>query len=222
MSSKPVLRRLVLLGTPLALAVLMLFHPSPYSSVVEELTPIAGWWITIHTVQFVLFAFMGVAVWMLTDGLSGIAATVSRAAAVVFALFYDIGDAVAGISTGILARSATGLPAEEQAAIAGAVEILFRSPVKNLVFAVGINAWAVALIAAAVALFWAGAPRVPLFLLALPVFFMSFDHAFPFGSLTFGSFFVVALWIELARPKQAPDHGDFHPSTTPPLFEGER
>ncbi len=222
MSSKPVLRWLVLLGTPLALAVLMLFHPSPYSDVITELTPIAGWWITIHTLQFVLFAFMGVAVWMLTDGLRGIAATVSRAAAVVFALFYDIGDAVAGISTGILARSAAGLPAEEQAAVAGAVEILFRSPVKNLVFAVGINAWAVALIAAAVALFWAGAPRVPLFLLALPVFFMGFDHAFPFGSLTFGSFFVVALWIELAWPKQPADHGDLYPSATPPLLEGER
>jgi hypothetical protein len=222
MSSKPVLRWLVLLGTPLALAVLMLFHPFPYSDVVTELTPIAGWWTTIHTVQFILFAFMGVAVWMLTEGLSGIAPTVSQAAAVVFALFYDIGDAVAGISTGILARSAAGLPAEEQAAVAEAAEILFWSPVKNLVFAVGINAWAVALIAAAVALFWAGAPRVPLFLLALPVFFMGFDHAFPLGSLTFGSFFIVALWIELARPKQSADHGGFHPSTPLPLSEGER
>jgi hypothetical protein len=35
-------------------------------------------------------------------------------------------------------------------------------------------------------------------LLALPAFFVTFDHAFPFGSLTFGTFFVIAAWLELA------------------------
>jgi hypothetical protein len=170
MSSNPILRRLVLLGTPLVTAVLMLFHPLPYEDIVGELVPVASWWMALHTIQFVLFAFMGAAVWLLTEGLDSFAATTSKVAAVVFALFYDIGDAVAGISTGILARSATNLPAGEQAAIAGAVEILFRDPTKNLFFTVGIFAWIVALVAAAVALFWAGAPRTPLFLLPLPVF----------------------------------------------------
>lgn len=215
MSSNPVLRRLVLLGTPLVTAILMLFHPLPYEDIVGELVPIASWWTALHTIQFVLFAFMGAAVWLLTEGLRGVAATTSKVAAVVFALFYDIGDAVAGISTGILARSAANLPAEEQAAVAGAVEMLFRDPTKNLFFTVGIFAWIVALVAAAVALFWAGAPRAPLFLLPLPVFFMSFDHAFPFGSLTFGSFFLAALWLELARRKRVPDEGDPHPVAVP-------
>jgi hypothetical protein len=215
MSSNPVLRRLVLLGTPLVTAILMLFHPLPYEDIVGELVPIASWWTALHTIQFVLFAFMGAAVWLLTEGLRGVAATVSKVAAVVFALFYDIGDAVAGISTGILARSAANLPAGEQAAVAGAVEILFRDPTKNLFFTVGIFAWIVALVAAAVALFWAGAPRAPLFLLPLPVFFMSFDHAFPFGSLTFGSFFLAALWLELAWRKRAPDEGDPYSTSAP-------
>lgn len=215
MSSNPVLRRLVLLGTPLVTAILMLFHPLPYEDIVGELVPIASWWTALHTIQFVLFAFMGAAVWLLTEGLRGVAATTSKVAAVVFALFYDIGDAVAGISTGILARSAANLPAEEQAAVAGAVEMLFRDPTKNLFFTVGIFAWIVALVAAAVALFWAGAPRAPLFLLPFPVFFMSFDHAFPFGSLTFGSFFLAALWLELARRKRVPDEGDPHPGAVP-------
>ena len=58
MLSKPILRRLVLLGTPLATAVVMLFHPAPYSDLAGELVPIAGWWTTIHAIQFVLFAFM--------------------------------------------------------------------------------------------------------------------------------------------------------------------
>ena len=215
MSSNPVLRRLVLLGTPLVTAVLMLFHPLPYEDIVGELVPVASWWMALHTIQFVLFAFMGAAVWLLTEGLDSFAATVSKVAAVVFALFYDIGDAVAGISTGILARSAANLPSEEQAAVAGAVEMLFRDPTKNLFFTVGIFAWIVALVAAAVALFWAGAPRAPLFVLPLPVFFMSFDHAFPFGSLTFGSFFLAVLWIELAWRKRVPDEGYPYPAAAP-------
>ncbi|MCA1718530.1 MAG: hypothetical protein LC781_17485, partial [Actinobacteria bacterium] len=116
-SSNPILRRLFLLGTPLVLAVLMLFHPSPYEDLTGELVPIADWWLTIHTLQFVLFAFMGASVWLLTDGLQGVFVVVSRAAAVVFAIFYDIGDAVAGISTGILARNAAELSGGEQAAL---------------------------------------------------------------------------------------------------------
>lgn len=191
------LRRIILLGTPLTLTVLMLFHPSPYDDILGELVPIAGWWVALHTIQFVLFALMGAAVWMLTAGLQGIVATLSRVAAVVFAVFYDAGDAIAGISTGILARAAGEGALGERAAVA-AVETLFHNPVNNLLFGIGKYAWIVALVAAGVALLRAGAPRLPLALLALPAYFLTFDHAFPFGSLTFGSFFVVAVWLEVA------------------------
>ena len=37
------LRRIVLLGTPLLLTVLLFFHPSPYDDVAGELKPIADW-----------------------------------------------------------------------------------------------------------------------------------------------------------------------------------
>jgi hypothetical protein len=60
------------------------------------------------------------------------------------------------------------------------------------------TAWIVALVTAAVALYRAGAPRLPLVLLALLAYLVTFDHAFPFGSLTFGGFFVLAAWLELA------------------------
>src|SRR5919112_6491932 len=155
------LRRIVLLGTPLVLTVLMLFHPSPYDGVVGKLMPIAGWWIALHTIGFLLFALMGVALWLLTAGLRDIFATVSRAAAVVFALFYDAGDAIAGISTGILARSAQVGALGERAAVE-AIETLFADPFKTLLFDIGRYAWIVALVLAAVALWRAGAPRLPL------------------------------------------------------------
>ena len=91
------LRRIVLLGKPLVLTILMLFHPSPYDDVAGELLPIAGWWIALRTILFLLIPLMGMALWMLTAGLEGVIATLSRVAAVVFALFYDAGDAIAGI-----------------------------------------------------------------------------------------------------------------------------
>jgi hypothetical protein len=212
-SSNLVLRRFILLGTPLVLAVLM-FFPSPYEDLTGELVPIADWWLTIHTLQFVLFAFMGASVWLLTDGLRGIFVIISRAAAVVFAIFYDIGDAVAGISTGILARNAAELSGGEQAALVRAIEVLFQSSTKNLFFTIGIFAFIVALAAAAVALFWADAPRVPLFLLALPVYFIGLDHAFPFGSLAFGTFFVAALWLELRRSKRVSGEDVSYPESS--------
>ena len=221
-SSNLVLRRFILLGTPLVLAVLMLFHPSPYEDLTGELVPIADWWLTIHTLQFVLFAFMGASVWLLTDGLRGICVVISRVAAVNFAIFYDIGDAVAGISIGILARRAAELPAEEQDALVRAMEVLFQSSTKNLFFSIGILAFIVALVAAVVALFWADAPRVPLFLLALPVYFIGLDHAFPFGSLAFGTFFVAALWLELGRSKRISGKDVSYPESSPAPEAGSR
>ena len=191
------LRRIVLLGTLLVLTFLLLFYPSPYDDVAGELLPIAGWWIALHTIVFVLVPFMGVALWMLTAGLEGVIATLSRVAAVIFALFYDAGDAIAGISTGILALSAQAGALGERAAV-GAIETLFEDPFKTLLFDIGRYAWIVALVLGAVALWRAGAPRLPLVLLALPAYLVTFDHAFPSGSLTFGTFFVIAAWLEFA------------------------
>jgi hypothetical protein len=71
------------------------------------------------------------------------------------------------------------------------------------VFDIGRYAWIVALVTAAVALYRAGAPRLPLMLMAFPAYLVTLDHAFPFGSLAFGSFFVVALWLELAPGRLA-------------------
>ena len=152
---------------------------------------------------------------MLTDGLRGISVVVSRVAAVVFAIFYDIGDAVASIGTGILARHAADLPAEEQAAIVRGMDVLFQSSTKNLFFAIEIFAFIVALAAAAVALFWADAPRVPLFLLTLPVYFIGLAHALPFGSLAFGTFFVAALWLEIGRSKRVSGEDFSGPEPSP-------
>ena len=66
-----VLRRFILLGMPFAPAVLMLFHPWLHDGYSNELVPIAGWWVALHTVAFVLFTFIGPSVWLPADGLQG-------------------------------------------------------------------------------------------------------------------------------------------------------
>ena len=161
-----VLRRSILLGAPLALAVLMLFCFWPYDYYSNELMPIAGWWTVLRTIQFVMFAFMGASVWLLTDGLRGVEVFISRLGAVVFATFYNADDAVAVISTGLLARAAADAPRVERDAYIESIGTRFADPTKNLFFAVGSYAWIFALVAAAFALYQAGAPRLPLLLFA--------------------------------------------------------
>ena len=181
MPSSPATRRLLLLGPSLLLTVLMFFHPSPYDHIGDELIPIATWWTVLHTLQFFLFAGVGASVWMLVAGLRGYAATIARVAAMIFVLFYDIGDAVAGIATGLLAGNAAGGDLPETAAVT-TINAIFKDFTKDVFFDVGILAWILALATTAVALYRAGTPLVPTLLLAIPAFLLTFDHAFPYGT----------------------------------------
>ena len=102
--------------------------------------------------QLVLFAFMGVALWLLTDGLHGIATTVSRLGAAVFVVFYGAGDTLLGIATGILARGARDLPTEVHEGRAEAIAMLFEDPIAQVLYGVGELGWLVSLLAAVIAL----------------------------------------------------------------------
>jgi len=63
---------------------------------------------------------------------------------------------------------------------------------------VGTGGWVVALIAAAIALRRAGAPRGPFISLILAGVFLMGGYPFPFGTLAFGCIFLAATWLELA------------------------
>jgi len=197
------LRRIVLLGTPLTLAILEFFHPQVARDVAGTLFPVAGWWITLHVVQLVLFALMGAAVWLLTDGLDGIATTVSRLGAAAFVVFYGAGDTLLGIATGMLAFGAGDLPTEVREGRVEAIATIFESPIAIGLYFVGELGWLVGLLAAVVALHAVGSPRLPLVLLVLSgCVLLVFDHPAPYGPLVFGSFFVAATWLELASGRQ--------------------
>jgi hypothetical protein len=190
-----VLRRLVLLGTPLALAVLEIFHPQP--SGVAEAVEQGEWFMWFHIIQVPLIGLIALAVYLLTEGLEGRAVIVSRWAIAVFAVFFSAYDAAAGIATGYALRNVQGLAAGAQEAVHEAV---IDMPGLSLIFGlsiVGTGAWVVALIAAAIALRRGGAPRGPFILLILAGIFLMGGHPFPFGTLAFGCFFVATAWLEL-------------------------
>jgi hypothetical protein len=196
MAGSSIWRRLVLLGTPLALAVLEVFHPQP-DSVAEGIEQ-GEWFLWFHMIQLVLTGLIALAVYLLTDGLEGRAVSVSRWAIGVFAVFFSAYDAAAGIATGFMLRGAQVLSVEEQTAI---YETAIDMPGLSLIFVlsiVGTGAWVVAVIAAAIALRRAGASRGPFVLLILAAVFLLGGHPFPGGTLAFGCFFLAAAWLELA------------------------
>jgi hypothetical protein len=195
------LQRLVILGTPLALGIILLWHPR-FISVqffYDKLLPIVDRWLTIHLLQLPLFGFLALAVYLLVRDLHSLAALVSRVAMGLFVVFYTAFDSIVGIATGMLIRNVHNLPSEQQATIVQAVKGLVLNPIVGDISVISILGgglgWIMGVFAAAIALYHAGAPRPPLILLALSFIFAS--HPRPTGSLGMAFFFLAAVWLEL-------------------------
>jgi hypothetical protein len=151
-----------------------------------------------HFIQVPLIGLIALAVYLLTDGLEGLAVMVSRWSIGVFAVFFSAYDAAAGIGTGYALRNAQGLSAGAQEAIYEAVKDM---PVLSLIFGlsvVGSLSGVVGLVAAGMALRRAGASLGPFILLILAGVFLMGGHPYPAGTLAFGCFFVSAAWLEFA------------------------
>src|SRR5215217_486993 len=201
------LRRVVLLGAPLALAILEIFHPERPNTASEAVEQ-GVWFMWFHFIQVPLIGLIALAVYLLTEGLEGRAVMVNRWAIGVFAVFFSAYDAAAGIGTGYALRNAQGLSAGAQEVI---YEVVKELPLFSLPFVlsvVGTLGWAVALIAAAIALRRAGASRGPFILLILAGVFLMGGHPYPYGTLAFGCFFLATAWLEFAqRVMRAPEGG---------------
>jgi hypothetical protein len=194
---RSVLRRVVLLGAPFSLALLEFSHPERPNSASEAVEQ-GVWFMWFRFLQVPLLGLIALAVYLLTEGLEGLAVSVGRWAIGVFAVFLSAYDAAAGIGTGYALRNARGLSAEAQEAIYEAVKDM---PVVSLIFGlsiVGTLSWVVALVATAVALRRGGASLGPFILLLLAGVFLLGGHPYRAGTLAFGSFFLAAAWLEFA------------------------
>jgi hypothetical protein len=157
--------QLVVLAAPLLWLVPAFVHPNEPGDLFEGIADQANKWIFVHVAQLVLTPFLAAGVWMLLGGVQSVAALVARAALVLWMVFLSAFDAVAGIATGVLTRHANSLAGQEREAVGRAIDFLFHdSQLAGGEFSVlgniGHGAWVVLAIAAAVALWRAGFPRL--------------------------------------------------------------
>lgn len=159
-------RRAVLLGAPLALGVLEVFHPRGLNTY-EVIAADTSRWLAVHLLQLPLFGLVALAVVVLVRGLTGWAASVTRISMAFFVVFYTALDSMAGIAAGVLVWRAQHLPPAQQQVIAAQIDALsanFTAPFAGgggpafMVSVLGGLGWVTGLVTAAVAVRRAGSP----------------------------------------------------------------
>jgi hypothetical protein len=177
------LRRLLLLGTPLVLALLMVVH-----QLIDQFERPEAF-LLLHLVLLPLFALMGVAVWALLEGVGGATAWAARAAAFVFLVGYVALDAISGVAASAILASGAAWSTE-------ATRALFTSGPAAIPTMVAVLAWRVSVLLAAWALYRAGRPLAPLVLLVATAVWLNNDHGGVRGVVVFGGFALAAAWLE--------------------------
>src|SRR5918995_2972566 len=167
---------LLVFAGPLLWALLILFHPNPgEGTAYDAIKDVVDRWLFVHVGQLILTPLLFLAVWRLLDGLSSAAARVSRAALVVWTVFFSAYDSIQGVATGVLVRHANGLAGVERDGVAGAIEFLVEDSQLaggvSAVWVVAAASWAIVAIAAAVALHKAGAGKAAVAATCLSIVF---------------------------------------------------
>jgi hypothetical protein len=215
LQDQPRLRRLILIGTPLLVGILLLFHPTPDPVEMEQaeqlggaalyavFAPVADRFLAVHVLFAPVLALLGLSVVLLLDGVRGSAANASRVSAFVFAVTYIMYETIVGTGSGLLLQDAAALPPDEQAVIVDAVTRNFADPLFgdiSVLTGLAALAWLLAVTLAALALRRSGKPLVACILLGL-----SFIFAFhappvgPIGMLLFLSAVVAMEWAGSLR-----------------------
>jgi hypothetical protein len=197
-------RTAFLVLTPLVLAVVLWWHPPGGDDVYEGVRDDVGAWLFVHTAFLFFTPLLGIAAFLLLRGVESTAATVSRVALIFFLVFYTAYETTVGVATGILVDYANGLPADEQAAIADAIQDLNRNPIladPSVSLVLGFFGWVVAMVAAAIAFRRAGAGWPVTLLLGFAALFAL--HPPPVGPVGLVCFAAAAVLIERARGRDA-------------------
>ena len=177
------LRRLLLIGTPVVLAVLMIVH-----QLIDQFER-PGAFLALHLLLLPLFALMGVAIWVLLEGVSGAVAWAARVAAFLFLVGYVALDAISGIAASAILASGASWSKE-------ATWALFASGPAALPTTVAVLAWRVSVLLGALALYRGGRPLAPLVVLVASTLWLNQNHGGLRGVVVFGGFALAAVWLE--------------------------
>jgi hypothetical protein len=199
-----------MIATPLAWAVLLLFHPKGdgtqiYLDVRNDVTAM----LAVHVGMMLFIPLIAVAVYLLLRDVDGTAARISRIALLPFVVFFSAWETLQGIATGILAYELNGRPEQERAAGAALIQDFAENPLaRDLgVFAsLGSLSILVAMVAAGTALRrHAGAPVAVAVLLGLFGFLIG-AHPPPFGPAGLVCFAaaVFLFWRSQTTEREAP------------------
>jgi hypothetical protein len=200
----------LVVGAPLSLAVVELFHPHPHDLLKLNVQT----WLAVHYAQILLFPLSALAMAALVRDRADVAAVLCRVALFTFAVSYVAFDTAAGIVTGILVQAAhaSSSPDTWRAPIEAvwAHPIMGGSPLIAPFLAVlGSVALSIAAIAAAVSLKRGGSSWGPVVLLALSSFGIAIfkTHAWPGGPVTFGGLAIAAAWLQWKRARSRSQAG---------------
>jgi hypothetical protein len=144
-------RRMLLFAPPALLSIVNFRHPILTAPIYRSVSPHMPWWSTLHLLNLGLFAVLGLAVYLLLDGVHNAAATLSRVALALFVPLYCAFDALAGLGTGLLARLASRLPSDQAGVAESLIDRYWSSGTINGLSVAGSIAWVIALLSAAVA-----------------------------------------------------------------------
>jgi hypothetical protein len=194
-----------MVGAPLALAILEIFHPDPHDLLRLDLKA----WMVVHYLQIFLFPLAALALVLLVREQRGFAVGLCRVGAFVFGVTWVAFDTAAGVTTGILvgAAHASGTPEAWRAPIMA----IWAHPIVGggatpdsappLLAVAGSLAWLIGCLAAGFRLRRAGTSWIPGVLLAISaVSFSVFrTHAWPGGPIAFGGLAAAAAWVRF-RP----------------------
>jgi hypothetical protein len=197
------IRRALLVGAPLVLAVVLWWHPPGGENVYEGVKEDVDAWMLVHTTFLLVTPLLGLAAFVLVHGLTSRAATVSRIALVFFLVFYTAYESNVGVGTGVLVDYANGLPAAEQAVVADAIQDYNRNAIitdPSLSLVLGTLGWVTAMIAAALAHRRAGAGWALTLLIGLAAVFAI--HPPPIGPLGLLCFSAGAVLVERSRARE--------------------
>jgi hypothetical protein len=194
-------RSCLLIGTPLALAALLTFHPEGDGQIYDGVRDDVTAWLVVHVGLAIGAVLMAIALYQLVRGVTGRAAAVSRAALAPFVVAFLTWEGYTGIQTGRLVDEANALPAgPERDAAAANIQDHFTNPFigdPSVMSTIANGAWITAVVAAGFAFRRAGVGTAPTILLCMATLFTA--HSVILGSIGLACFAGGALLVERRR-----------------------